>query len=282
MKIQFLGTGAAEGVPAIFCHCPTCEEIRRRGEGEYHTRSQLVIDEEISIDFSPDAYYRSLRLNVDLAKLKYLLVTHSHMDHFYAHDFILHGYKYASTLDAHLHIFGNAEVKKVFDECTRRELKPDVAKSLTVQVVQPFQPFTFGKYTAVALKAQHSQEEIAYVYLIECEGKRYLHLTDTGRLPKETLDYLEGYLSQKNATVDFVVFDCTFLYHTAGEISRHMGLEDNRAMQQEFIHRNIADGHTRYAITHYSHNAKPLKERLLQAEQEYGYQPAFDGMKIEF
>ncbi len=283
MKIQFLGTGAAEGIPAIFCHCPTCEEIRKRGEAEYHTRSQLLIDEEISIDFSPDAYYRSLRLNVDLAKLKYLLVTHSHMDHFYAHDFILHGYKYASTLHTTLEIYGNAEVKKVFDECTRRELISSVAQSLRVTIIQPFQPFTFGDgYTAVALKAQHSQEETAYVYLIERKGKTYLHLTDTGRLPIETLNYLQAYFQNREKKVTFVTFDCTFLYNQTSTSVRHMGLEDNKAMEQEFLRRNIADEHTRYAITHYSHNVNPLKERLQQAEKEYGYKPAFDGMQIEF
>ena len=46
MKFTYLGTGAAEGVPAMFCSCDTCREVRRRGEGEFHTRSQLLIDGE--------------------------------------------------------------------------------------------------------------------------------------------------------------------------------------------------------------------------------------------
>ena len=41
MKLQFLGTGAAEGAPAIFCKCDTCQELRRRGEEEYHTYGWL-------------------------------------------------------------------------------------------------------------------------------------------------------------------------------------------------------------------------------------------------
>ena len=96
MKLQFLGTGAAEGAPAIFCKCDTCQELRRRGEKEYHTRAQFLIDDVVGIEFPPDAYYHALRFDVDLTKMKYLLVTHSHMDHFYAHDFILRGYKYTS------------------------------------------------------------------------------------------------------------------------------------------------------------------------------------------
>ena len=56
MKILYLGTGAAEGVPAVFCNCDTCREARRRGEKEFHSRSQVLIDGELSVDFPPDAY----------------------------------------------------------------------------------------------------------------------------------------------------------------------------------------------------------------------------------
>lgn len=284
MKLQFLGTGAAEGVPAVFCKCKTCEEARKRGGKEIHTRSQCLIDDIVGIDYSSDAYYHALRFGTDLTKIRYLLVTHSHMDHFYAHDFILRGYKYTRTCLPPLQIFGNAEVKKVYDECTRRELKEEVAKSIEVILVKPFQPFSFGEeggYTATALLAQHSDKEKAYVYLIEKEGKSYLHLTDTGRLPKETLDYLERHFQNRRG-VDLVTFDCTFLFATAGERARHMGLEDNKEMQTEFSLRKIADRHTRYAITHYSHNNDPLSENLERAKATYGFYPAFDGMSVEF
>ena len=282
MKLQFLGTGAAEGAPACFCQCEVCNELRRRGEKEYHTRAQYIIEEDLGIDFPPDAYYHALRFGLDYSKLKYLLITHSHMDHFYAHDFILRGYKYCAPLENQLTIYGNAEVKKVFDECTRRELREEVKAQIDVHVVEPFKPFAFGEYMATALLAQHSKTEKAYVYLIEKGDKAYLHLTDTGRLPLETLDYLEEYLTKQGKTVDFVTFDCTFLFRTAGEISRHMGLEDNKAMQKEFLCRKIANEHTMYAITHYSHNNSPLRETLEKAEKEYGYLAAFDGFAVEF
>jgi phosphoribosyl 1,2-cyclic phosphate phosphodiesterase len=216
--------------------------------------------------------------------MKYLLVTHSHMDHFYAHDFILRGYKYTSENHLPLTIYGNAEVIKVFQECTRREMKDCVAPNYTLVEVKPFQAFALGKgegYKVTPLLAQHSKEEEALVYLIDKEDKAYLHLTDTGRLPLATLDYLEKYFNEKRKKVDFVTFDCTFLNRTAGEVSRHMGLGDNRVMQEEFLRRKIADGHTRYAITHYSHNGAPLREHLEKMGEEYGYIPSFDGLCVE-
>ncbi len=282
MKIRFLGTGAAEGIPAMYCKCPTCEEIRKRGEREFHTRSQCVVDNAVGIDFPPDAYYHGLKFWIDWSKINHLLITHSHMDHFYAHDFILRGYKYCSKIENKLHIYGNAEVKKVFEECTARELRAEVGENIEVHEIEPFKPFSFGEgYTATALLAQHGNKELAFVYLLEKDGKSYLHLTDTGRLPKETLEYLQDYF-QGEKFVDFVTLDCTFLFNVGGEISRHMGLEDNKLMQEEFLRRKIANGHTMYAITHYSHNSQPLLERLKEAEKIYGYTPAMDGIEIEF
>ena len=31
MKLQYLGTAAAEGMPAVFCQCPICREAARPG-----------------------------------------------------------------------------------------------------------------------------------------------------------------------------------------------------------------------------------------------------------
>lgn len=281
MKLLFLGTGAAEGVPAMYCTCEVCREVRKRGAKEYHTRSQLIIDEKVGIDFPPDAYYRSLCQGVELAKIEHLLITHSHMDHFYAHDFILRGYKYANRLDSKLYIYGNREVCEVYKECTRRELRPEIAETICVQEIAPYQPFSFEGYTATALLAQHSKTEQAYVYLLEKGDTAYLHLTDTGRLPEETFAYLAKVFQGCEKKVALVTFDCTFLFHTAGEISRHMGLEDNVAVRARLEALGVVDEGTKYVITHYSHNGNPIRENLEKAENEYGVIAAYDGLVLE-
>ena len=38
MNIQFLGTGAAEGIPALFCQCPLCRKAEAAGGREIRTR----------------------------------------------------------------------------------------------------------------------------------------------------------------------------------------------------------------------------------------------------
>ncbi len=72
-----------------------------------------MIDGKLCIDFPPEAYSNSLKYGYNFSALQYLLVTHSHMDHFYAHDFILRGYKYAKLAAPVLEIYGNEEVRAV-------------------------------------------------------------------------------------------------------------------------------------------------------------------------
>ena len=49
MKITFLGTAAAEGIPALFCNCQCCTEARRRGGKNLRTRSQSLINDDLLI-----------------------------------------------------------------------------------------------------------------------------------------------------------------------------------------------------------------------------------------
>ena len=273
MKIAYLGTGAAEGIPAIFCSCPYCSGVRLRGGKEIRSRSQILIDGELSVEFPPDAFYHAAA-GARLNEIKYVLVTHSHMDHFYAHDFILHGYKYAYGA-GRLDIYGNAEVLKVFEECTRRELRADVGQTVALHEVKAFEPVFFGKWRVTPLPARHSSES-PLTYCLENDGKRILHLTDTGYPPEENFEFLQ---KAGGKPFDLITFDCTFLFGTGSD--RHMTIEENEKIRTRLTRLGLADGNTRCVITHFSHNAEPTAEKLRRAEREYGVIAAYDGMTLE-
>ncbi len=275
MKISFLGTGAAEGIPALFCQCEYCNAVRKRGGKEVRSRMQVLVDGELSIDFPPDAFLHATASGADFSAIKYLLVTHSHMDHFYAHDFVLRGYKYGVNLTQPvLHIYGNEEVQEVFEECTRRELRDDVKDNLCVHTVSAFQPFRAGACTVCALPATHTSVN-PYLYLIEKSGKRYLHLTDTGRLKEEVYEFLEG------KRVDCIAFDCTFLWNGSNEVRRHMGVEDIAQTVERFERLGVCDCQTKKVLTHFSHHSMPNAENIAKAEQWLSAVAAYDGMTIE-
>lgn len=261
----------------MFCGCKNCINIRKLGEAEYRTRSQVLIDEVLSIDFPPEAYSHSLKNGVLLSKLKYLLATHSHMDHFYAHDFILRGYKYAMLDEDVLEIYGNAEVGKVFAECTAREMKPEVMLHILMNIIKPYQVFTVGEYEIITIPANHSKTEEALLYSVSRGGKSYLHFYDTGRVCDAALDFL----AQSKVRGNLVAFDCTFGNAVGGENSRHMGIEDCMIMKRKLLDRNIIDSGTKIVITHFSHNCNPTRANLSEIERKYNVSAAYDGLEME-
>ena len=83
MKIKYLGTAAAEGIPAVFCECETCQKAMSLGGKNIRTRSQALIDGKLLIDFPADTYIHSLMYGIKLCDIKHCLITHSHSDHLY-------------------------------------------------------------------------------------------------------------------------------------------------------------------------------------------------------
>ena len=278
MKILYLGTGAAEGVPAMFCSCPFCSKIRELGEREFHTRSQIILDGKIGIDFPPEAYVHSLKFGVDLSALKYLLITHSHMDHFYAHDFILRGYKYAQLREPIMQIYGNAAVKDIFYECTAREMKPEVAPNLKFIQIGPYSEFEIEDYRILAIPANHGNTEDALLFYVERGGEGYLHLYDTGIISAQALDFLK----ERGAKAGLVSFDCTFVENSGRPGGRHMGISDDMFVKQELLARGIITENSKIVITHFSHNNAPYSEVLKGLEKRYGVIAAYDGLEVEF
>ncbi|MBQ5791771.1 MAG: hypothetical protein IIW19_03595, partial [Clostridia bacterium] len=70
MKLTYLGTAAAEGVPALFCDCPTCRYSRKHGGRNVRTRSQALIDDALLIDMGPDALMHALNFGLDFTRIE--------------------------------------------------------------------------------------------------------------------------------------------------------------------------------------------------------------------
>lgn len=79
MKITFLGTGTAQGIPVIACQCPVCASTDLRDK---RLRTSALIEEQgvnILLDAGPD--FRQQMLNANVKNLNAILITHEHRDH---------------------------------------------------------------------------------------------------------------------------------------------------------------------------------------------------------
>ncbi|MBQ3151441.1 MAG: MBL fold metallo-hydrolase [Clostridia bacterium] len=71
MKILFLGTGAADWQ-------------KEKMSGEHRRNASLLIDDILLIDPGPGVLDAAKEFSVDLSKIRYVLCTHTHADHFNA------------------------------------------------------------------------------------------------------------------------------------------------------------------------------------------------------
>ncbi len=82
MRIHFLGTGAAEGIPAINCQCNHCVRARAEGGKLVRRRSAILFSlpgYELLVDTPPDIK-TLLRLN-GVQAIDGIFLTHEHYDH---------------------------------------------------------------------------------------------------------------------------------------------------------------------------------------------------------
>lgn len=266
MYITYLGTAAAEGVPAVFCDCEQCSFARTAGGKEIRMRSGALIDGKLKIDFGPDAYAQSLRFNLSYVPVEHVLITHSHSDHFAPLDL-----QRICPPNAHrkapLTVYGDARV----GEGMAPHLKEGL---LYFKQLKPFETYEIDEYLVTPLKAVHainSGEEPLF-YLIEKGGKRLLYAHDTDMFTDEDFEFLKG------KRVDLVSMDCTNGVLNHLKYIGHMGIEKNFALREKLIAIGAADENTTFVANHFSHNGlRPHEEmeKLLP-----GFIVSYDGLTL--
>lgn len=270
MKIQFLGTAAAEGWPALFCNCESCQRARKEGGKNIRTRSSCLIDDEYMVDFPPDTYMHMLSNRLDLSRVKHLLVTHSHDDHFYPEDIQMRKEPYAHIPhNPPLTVYGNDAVKRKF---TRTDVEEDQNNRIVFREVQPFHVYSVGQASAVPLLADHTPGETCLLYLFTLDGKTILYGHDTGYFPEPTWEYL------KNIKIDAAILDCT---DGPGPCKNyHMGFPAVLEVKKRLETQHCTGSQTGFIITHFSHNGGLLYEELVKMASPQGFIVAFDGMEL--
>lgn len=277
MKIKFLGTIAAEGGPALFCNCDYCKEALKRGGKDIRTRSQLLINDDMLVDFPADTYMHKLQYNIDMSKIKYLLVTHSHHDHFYPYDLTLRGgHSGKNMVEPTLEIYCNQSVQNKFIKEVGERLTVEGNGLLNWHVVDAFEEIKTERYEIWTLRAQHATNENALFYLIKQGDKTFLQCFDTGCIFEETYAYLE----KLGVKIDVICLDCTMGAQTTHYFG-HMNLEECKEAVARMRKSNYVKENTRFILTHLCHNGQLLYDDFEKLCAPYGIEIAYEGMEVE-
>ena len=274
MKFRYLGTAAAEGFPALFCDCDYCREARKRKGKNIRTRSQSIINDDLLIDLPADTYMHALNGDLELFKVKYLLLTHEHNDHFCAQELNVRGHWFAPSLKEKIVIIGSSVVYEKYLKFT--DTMTQVVRGLIdFKVVNAFEKVSLGDYEVTPLPARHGSMT-GFIYDIKKGDKRILYAHDTGFFFDSVIEYIK----ENGATYDLISFDCTNVDIPIEDKSGHMGFGNISRLIPLLKNAGAITEKTRLYINHFSHNANPLHEELCESAKKYNLEVSFDGLEI--
>lgn len=279
MKLQYLGTAAAEGVPGIFCKCDTCRHARKVGGKEFRARCGAIVNDTLMIDFPPDAFTTCMRFGIDLSDVTDIIFTHEHGDHLCPGDLALRTEPVLCYREDHtkLRVYGN---EHVFYRIRKEHLWENGGKEcIELTELKPFEPRKIDGVTVTPLPAINVQD--ALFYLLEQDGKRILYAHDTDIFPDEVFDFLAG------KKLDLVSLDSNCA-GKAVSCRGHMNMKDNAVVKQRLTDLGCAKEDTVWVISHFSHNGlrhadgSALTYEGLEADaNRLGMTASYDGLIFE-
>ncbi|GAB4452117.1 MAG: MBL fold metallo-hydrolase [Armatimonadaceae bacterium] len=276
MKVFFLGTGSAEGFPALFCHCPLCRKAKERGGKNLRTRSSVLIDDIIKIDLPPDTLCHVLSYpQINLAALEHLLFTHSHDDHYAVCELQYLSPNFAPSRSEPLQVWATAALLEKISRDTSHFFEK---APLQMQPVQPFESVQVGHLQVTPVTAHHRPDELCLNFLLtETTGsgakKTLLYASDTGWYDEPTWEFLS------HQKIDTVIMECG-KGKSNGAYDGHLSIEGVAAARKRLLKDGVIQEKTPFYLTHIAHTGLLLHEEMEACVHPLGMQVAHDGLEI--
>lgn len=184
MRVTFLGSGTSTGVPVVGCHCAVCsstdplnKRLRQSVKIEASGRTFLI-------DTTPDL--RTQLLRDPIARLDFLLFTHSHSDHLMGLDDIRpFNFRQREPITAFANASTVAAIRRAFSYIWDTSQNGGGKPQLSLEVIEG--PFEYEGVSIVPIPVAHGDWTI-YGYRIG----PFAYLTDTNGIPAASRALLEG------------------------------------------------------------------------------------------
>jgi len=282
LKIKFLGTASAHSSPLPFCNCKMCKMSRKFAGKDLRKRSSILINEDLIIDLGPDFMSSAFIHGVDTAKIRYVLQTHSHSDHFSACHLITRIAGYATENVKPLSLYASPLcIQNMSEQLGREEYGANLFEmewldklAMNVNEVRYCEEFQCDSYFVTAFNANHDDKNGSSIYLVADNSCKLFYGLDTNGITEETFNYLE----KKHICLDIVVLD-----HTYGcDVKADDHLTANRFIEtiNQLKNKNIIGQNTKIFASHISHEGNLPHDEFIVFAEKYGYSVAFDGLVV--
>lgn len=266
MEVVLLGTGGADGIPALFGDTRVSDYAREHGGKDVRTRSAALVDGQLKIDFGPDTWYQVTHHKLDARDWTGVFFTHSDADHFAIEELQYAVYPFNTMDYVGFTIYGNAVVcRKVLERFSDWPFELSMTKS--------FQSFRHVDHVITPVQANHMHGEDAQNFIIQKGGKTLLYGSDTGVWFEPTWEFLKDY------KLDGLVIECCEGFNPTA-YHGHMDVRDCIAVIERLTRQGTVDSDTVIYTTHHSHNGEGTHEELEKALNPHGIQVGYDGLKF--
>ena len=272
MKIKYYGTGDGYGIPEPLCSCRLCSYARAHGGRDIRTRSQATVG-SVMVDCSVDMPLHTVMYGLDMRDWRHILFTHDHNDHFDLGQFMSR-FTDEETWHLYLPLAMYDDVKAQVDKVASAPQKNPPRRVPVLHRVTPYEPFMISETKITALKSNHNPH--AVIYLIEEAGKAVLWVHDSGLLTEDA----KAYLAAHPVHLDYVTMDCT-LGRGSHFTPTHMDILECAETADTLRGIGLADGSTRFALSHIGHLIDRTHAELTREAEEFGFEVAYDTMEVE-
>ena len=263
-----MGTGGADGVPALYSDSRVSVYARKHGGKDVRSRASALVDGVIKLDLGPDTWSQVTRDRLDARDWTAMVFTHSDADHFAIEELQYVLYPFNSSEAAGFTIYGNEVVSSRL-----AERYPD----WPFEVVQTkmFCPVQHAEYTITPVMARHMQFEEAHNILISDGSKSLLYGTDTGIWAEPTWTFLS------DIKLDCLVLECSEGF-VLTPYNGHLDIEEFKQVVERLRKQGTVTDSTRIVTTHHSHNGNATHDELVKELTPHGVEIGYDGLTVEF
>ena len=256
-SLTFLGTGAAGGVPSFFCTCAACTEAANEPRSR-RTRCGILINgnRNVLVDAPPDLREQLTAARVQ--RIDDLVLSHGHYDHCGG----------LPELEFYVRVQGIEPVPSYMSSETAANVDAVfgfMTDCLDLRTIEAGRQFAIDGIAYTPLEVTHAAG--TFGLLIETERGRTAYITDTGPLPRSTMERIRG--------VSTLILGSTFWGENPMP-EDHLSVEEAVAIAKEIRPEN-------FYLTHLAMHYSPVTNRELEsylAPLGASFRAAYDGLSI--
>lgn len=292
-QLLFLGTGAAQGIPAAYSPQMRSPPTDSRN---IRSRSSVLIDDSYQIDAGPDSWYQLLREQKSWDSLEHLMITHTHSDHLYWENVLqksgardhkggpLNIYLSEVAKKWFLHtLFFSKNLKAPLEE-EIHDLEYELSPAYHFHQLTLWQEIQIGEFRVTPVLGNHTgrmPEDHAHNLLLkDSSGTQILYAVDTGFYSEESFEFLHG------NKIDVLIMDCTFGARTdrAEYPAGHLDCKSFIRMVARLEKNGTLRGDTRIIATHINPDQGWDHEEMdaFWKTTDYNVITAWDGLTVGF